>query len=92
MRDDFINFDFSSAKPSIKHLSFFSCKQRNRFREKIKHVHEHKKLTLKRLSVINAPVTKITVFETNKGIGERSREALGESRSRAVCKCYDALG
>ena len=55
-------------------------------------MHEHKKLTLKGLSVINAPVTKITVFETNKGIGERSREALGESKSRAVCNCYDALG
>src|ERR1043166_127670 len=24
--------------------------------------------------------------------GERSREALGESKGRAVCTCYDALG
>jgi len=30
-------------------------------------MHEHKKLTLIRLSVINAPVTRITVLETNKG-------------------------
>jgi len=55
-------------------------------------MHQHKKLTLKRLSVINAPVTRITVLETNKGIGERGRETLGESKSRAVCNCYDALG
>ena len=47
----------------------------------------HKKLTAENLYSINAPVTEITVFETSEGIGERSREALGESKGRAVCSC-----
>ena len=41
---------------------------------------------------ISISVTKVTAIETNEGIGERSREALGESKGRAVCTCYDALG
>ena len=44
----------------------------------------YKQLTAKSLLSINAPVTKITVFETSEGIGERSRETLGESNGRAV--------
>jgi len=56
--------------------------------EKIKHTKNHKSLTRKFLFGIRLSVTKITVFETNKGIGERSREALGESKGRAVCTCY----
>jgi len=51
----------------------------------------HKKLTPKIVFGISISVTKVTVFETNEGIGERSREALGESKGRAVCTCYDAL-
>ena len=39
---------------------------------------------------ITLPVTEVTAFETNEGIGERSREILGESSGRAVCSCYDA--
>ena len=56
----------------------------------IKHVPENKsrkKLTRKSLFGINISVTKVTAFETNEGIGERSREALGESEGRAVCSC-----
>jgi hypothetical protein len=44
----------------------------------------HEKLTVRNLFGITLPVTKVTVFETSEGIGERSREALGESNSRAV--------
>jgi len=51
----------------------------------------HKKLTRKFVFGISISVTKVTAFETNEGIGERSREALGESKGRAVCTCYDAL-
>lgn len=47
----------------------------------------HKKLTVKLLFDITLPVTKVTAFETSEGIGERSRETLGESNSRAVCSC-----
>ena len=56
--------------------------------KKIKHRKNQKSLTRKFLFGIRLSVTKITVFETNKGIGERSREALGESKGRAVCTCY----
>jgi hypothetical protein len=59
-------------------------------RRKINHAQKnktHKNLTGENLSGINAPVTEITVFETSEGIGERSREALGESKGRAVCSC-----
>jgi len=45
-------------------------------------------LTVENLFDITLPVTMVTVFETSEGIGERSREALGESSSRAVCRCY----
>jgi hypothetical protein len=58
---------------------------------KIKHtlkIKRIKKLTWETLFGINAPVTEITVFETSERIGERSREALGESKGRAVCSCY----
>jgi len=51
----------------------------------------HKKLIEKLLFGIRLSVTKVTAIETNKGIGERSREVLGESKGRAVCTCYDAL-
>jgi len=44
----------------------------------------HKKLTRKFLFGISHTVTKVTAFETSEGIGERSREILGESNSRAV--------
>src|SRR5713101_2754631 len=47
-----------------------------------------RKLTAGTLFDINAPVTKITVFETGEGIGERSCETLGEGNGRAVCSCY----
>jgi len=47
----------------------------------------HKKLIGKIVLGIKHPVTEITVFETSEGIGERSREALGESEGRAVCSC-----
>jgi hypothetical protein len=50
----------------------------------------HEKLTAKILFGISLSVTKVTVFETSEGIGERSREALGENNGRAVCSCYDA--
>ena len=49
-------------------------------------------MTQKILFGIRLSVTKVTAIETNEGIGERSREALGESKGRAVCTCYDALG
>ena len=48
----------------------------------------HKKLTRKFVFAISISVTKVTAFETDEGIGERSREALGESKGRAVCTCY----
>ena len=51
----------------------------------------HKKLIEKLLFGIRLSVTKVKAIETNKGIGERSREVLGESKGRAVCTCYDAL-
>jgi hypothetical protein len=54
---------------------------------KIKHIRRnktHKTLTRKILFGIRHSVTKVTVFETSEGIGERSRETLGESNSRAV--------
>jgi len=60
-------------------------------KRKINHFQKNKtrkKLTAQNLYSINAPVTEITVFETSEGIGERSREALGESKGRAVCSCY----
>jgi len=53
--------------------------------KKIKHT---KKLTSQNVSGITSPVTKITVFETSEGIGERSGDTLGESNGRAVCSCY----
>ena len=62
-------------------------------KRKVKHFREdktHKTLTRKILSGIRLSVTKVTVFETSEGIGERSRETLGENNSRAVCSCYDA--
>ncbi|PYS22024.1 MAG: hypothetical protein DMF72_15130 [Acidobacteria bacterium] len=51
----------------------------------------HKKLIEKIVFGIRLSVTKVTAIETDEGIGERSREALGESKGRAVCTCYDAL-
>ena len=50
----------------------------------------HEKLTAENLFDISLSVTKVTVFETSEGIGERSRETLGENNGRAVCSCYDA--
>ena len=47
----------------------------------------HKKLIEKLLFGIRLSVTKVTAIETDEGIGERSREALGESKGRAVCTC-----
>lgn len=47
-----------------------------------------KKLTRKFVFGIKHTVTRVTAIETNEGIGERSREALGESKGRAVCSCY----
>jgi hypothetical protein len=64
--------DFRSRKAS---RSFFEDKT-------------HRKLTAETLFDINAPVTKITVFETGEGIGERSGDTLGEGNGRAVCSCY----
>ena len=59
----------------------------SRVQEKTDHFLEnktHEKLTVRNLFGISLSVTKVTVFETSEGIGERSREALGESNSRAV--------
>ena len=63
------------------------------FEKKLKHSREdktHETLTRKILFGIRLSVTKVTVFETSEGIGERSRETLGENNGRAVCSCYDA--
>ena len=80
--------DFSSVKALSMLESFLAGKEKTISVKKIKHLHSHKKLTLKFVLGINAPVTRITVLETSEGTGERSREALGESKGRAVCSCY----
>ena len=71
---------FSSAEFVEKTLSFLAPSEIKHFLEK----KQTKQLTRKSLYGIRLSVTKVTVFETSEGIGERSREALGESNSRAV--------
>jgi len=72
---------------SVKRLSISDEQRKEAHSSKNK---THEKLTAENLFDISLPVTKITVFETSEGIGERSRETLGENNGRAVCSCYDA--
>src|SRR5215467_12712832 len=80
-----------SALYTFMNLQLLVLKSANQEKNCCRKNKTHKKLIGKLLFGIRLSVTKVTAIETNKGIGERSREALGESKGRAVCCCYDAL-
>ena len=81
---------FYSRRPVFLSTSVpgFSCafriKKRKNFRARKNKT--HKTLSEKIFFGITLRVTEVAAFETNEGIGERSRETLGESSGRAVCR------